>query len=142
MENDANFQRCKMTGIGAHIVATLSVVIMKLIRSVKEPIMKDYYVKECPFLHNITVNRISHNQPHRSKPIGLSGCYINQMRPQWASIKAVTEYQKMCERGQVENSFLNILSFREYGGKFPSHTKITTFFNNGKGKYKMNNYFF
>ena len=120
---------------------------MYVITVLKEPILEGCYIKKCPFLHNITIYHTLYKQPVRSNPIGLASCYINEKRPDgifvWcASLNRCNEYHKLLNKKPENGSFIKILQSREYSEKFPYYTKITTFFNDGKGTAEAKNYFF
>ena len=113
-------------------------------RFVREPILKDYYLKECPYLDTSRKKSVVYGQPNRRKPIGLASCYVDQKPHRWVSLTIMqsAEYQKEMSKIPVEGCFVKILFAREYGGKFPRNLKITTFYNNGKGKAESRNHFF
>ena len=95
---------------------------------VKDPILRGYHLKECPFLSNFSSCHIFHYQPQRRHPIGLSTFQSEQMRPPWNCAKRKVDYQSMEDILPMEKSFVTILLSREFYGNFPFHTKITTFF--------------
>ena len=120
---------------------------MYVITVLKEPILEGCYIKKCPFLNNITIYHTLYKQPVRSNPIGLASCYINEKRPDgflvWcASLNQCNEYHKWLNKKPENGSFIKILQSREYCWKFPYHTTITTFFNDGKGTAETKNNFF
>ena len=71
----------------------------------------------------------------------MAACYIETRPAGFISFKAAAEYRKSW-KPPVKTSFAKLLFARECNGRFGPNIKITTFFNDAKGKVETRNYFF